>query len=82
MLFSSRFVYYTVAHNLANENISVITSEGKELGAPNLVGAYCNKLTMFLPSFIKFHGVIQKMWAVKHRLLKSLPSWHVLLKSF
>ena len=33
--FLKLFSFYTVAHNLANQNIFVITSDGNELGAPN-----------------------------------------------
>jgi hypothetical protein len=57
-----------MAHILANQNIFVITSEGNELGAPNLADLCCNKLTMLLPSFIKFHRVVEKIWAVKFGL--------------
>jgi len=52
---------YTVAHNLMTQNIILITSERNELGASNLTDLYCNKLTMYLSSFMKFHSVVQKM---------------------
>ena len=58
-------VIYTVAQNFANQNISVITSESKELGAPNLV---LQKIDCVFAKFreIPFHG--SKNMSIKHGL--------------
>ena len=58
-----------VAHNLANQNIFVITLEGNELGALNFANLYCNKVTVFT----KFHKIpfsgskdmSRQVWALK-----------------
>ena len=63
-----------VAYKLANQYIFAMTSERNELGVPNCAGLYWNKLTMFSPSFIKFHSVLQKVLAVKFGLQKYHPT--------
>ena len=64
---------YSVAHNLTTQNIFVITSECNELGATNFTCSYCNKLTMCLVLFTKYHEISfsgskdmsSEIWALK-----------------